>query len=148
NVYHPLLRPATKLGSSCVRIERLLHGGRVKMGADSISFRKGEFIFKEGDEADCLFLVRTGVISLRKKKEGGYVELGRAHSNQVFGELSFFDKEARSASAVALSEVEVLKITFESLESILKKTPSFMKAIMGGMAERLRAADDIVKTLK
>jgi CRP-like cAMP-binding protein len=87
-------------------------------------------------------------VSVRKSKPGGEVEIARIHSNEVVGEISFFDRLPRSAAAVALTEVEALEITFEALDKIFENVPPYFKAIIAGMADRLRRADDTIRKLQ
>src|SRR4051812_25029770 len=105
-------------------------------------FRPGQFLFHEGEPSSCMFLIKKGTVGVRKRKGGAYVEIARVYSNEVLGELSFFDRAPRSAAAIALTEVEVLEIRFESLDKIYSGVPDYMKSIMASVAERLRKAND------
>lgn len=111
-------------------------------------FRPGQLLFKEGEPSHAMYLVKKGTVSVRKRKGGAFVELARIYSNEVIGELSFFDRHPRSASAVALTEVEVMEISFASLEVIEKTIPDYLKTIMISVAERLRKADDLIRKLQ
>jgi CRP/FNR family cyclic AMP-dependent transcriptional regulator len=111
-------------------------------------FRPGEYLFHENDTSRSLFLIRKGTVSVRKPKPGGEIEIARIHSNEVVGEISFFDRLPRSAAAVALTEVEALEITFEGLDKIFEKVPPYFKTIIASMADRLRRADDTIRKLE
>lgn len=109
---------------------------------------KGQTLFREGEMANSLFLVKSGTISVRKTKGQEFVEIGRIFQGEIIGEVSFFDGAPRSASAVALSDVEVLEISFESLDKIYQAVPDYLKTIMAAMSERLRKADDLIRKLQ
>src|SRR4051812_81568 len=111
-------------------------------------FRPGQFIFRENDQAHCLYLIKKGTVAVRKRKDAGYIEIGRIYSNEVIGELAFFDHMPRSAAAVALTEVEVLEIPFEAFEKVLGSVPEFARTIIASLAERLRKADDMIRRLE
>jgi CRP-like cAMP-binding protein len=111
-------------------------------------FRPGEYLFHENDPSHSLFLIRNGTVSVRKPKPGGEIEIARIHSNEVVGEISFFDRLPRSAAAVALTEVDALEITFEGLDKIFEKVPPYFKAIIACMTDRLRRADDTIRKLQ
>jgi CRP-like cAMP-binding protein len=64
------------------------------------------------------------------------------------GELSFFDRQPRSAAAVALTEVEVLEIGFDQLDKVYQLVPDYMKTIMASVADRLRKANETIKRLQ
>ncbi len=111
-------------------------------------YRPGQVLFKEGEASRSIFLILKGTVAIRKMKGPDQVELARIYSNEVLGELSFFDRSARSASAVALTEVETTEISFESLEHIYSTVPDYLKTIVASMAERLRKANDMIRRLQ
>ena len=110
--------------------------------------KTGEFLFKEGDPSQSLYIIKKGSIGIRKLKGGAYVELAKVCTNEILGELSFFDRLPRSASAVALTEVEVLEVTFESMDKIYATIPIYMRTIIASLADRLRKANDMIRRLQ
>jgi len=85
------------------------------------AYTAGEFIFSEGDVADALFIIEAGTVNIVPKgKEVVFATLG---SGQGFGELAFFDRGTRPASASACERGYVLRITFEQLSNVLAKRP-------------------------
>jgi CRP-like cAMP-binding protein len=111
-------------------------------------FRPSQYLFHENDQAQSLFLIKKGTVAIRKRKGSAFIELGRIYSNEVIGELSFFDRAPRSAAAIALTEVEVLEIPFDALEKIFQSTPAYMKTIVAAMAERLRKSGEVIRRLE
>ena len=111
-------------------------------------FKANQVIFNEGDASSSLFLIKTGSVAIRKKKTGGFVELSKLYSNEVLGELSFFDRKPRSATAVALTDVELLEIQFEALDVHYLKIPDYLRTIISALADRLRKADGIIQRLQ
>jgi CRP/FNR family transcriptional regulator, cyclic AMP receptor protein len=67
-------------------------------------FEAGDLVFAEGDEATSLFVVRSGKVSLR----AGARELETLIAGGLFGELALVDKAPRSATAIALTECELV----------------------------------------
>jgi CRP-like cAMP-binding protein len=111
-------------------------------------FAPGTYLFREGENSRSLYLIQKGSVGIRKAKGSAFIELARLYSNEVVGELSFFDRLPRSASALALTEVESLEITFESLDKIYENVPAYLKTIMASVADRLRKADDQIRRLQ
>ena len=112
------------------------------------TFKAGQFLFREGETSQSLYLIKKGSVGVRKAKGSGHVELARLYTNEVVGELSFFDRQPRSASAVAINEVEVMEITFESLDKIYQEVPDYLRTIMASVSDRLRKADETIRRLK
>lgn len=111
-------------------------------------FKNGEPLFLEGEPSKSLFLIKKGFVSIRRRKGHGYVELGRVGQNEVMGEMAFFDRTPRSASAIAVGNVEATEISFEAMEKVWKTIPDFLKTIIAAIAERLRKANDQLKRLQ
>ena len=118
------------------------------MSAITRHFRPGNAIFKEGEPSKSMFVIKKGTVAIRKMKGGGFIELARVYTNEVIGELSFFDRTTRSATAIPLTEVEALEIDFASLDKIYKTIPPYFKTIFACVAERLRKADETIKRLQ
>jgi CRP-like cAMP-binding protein len=62
---------------------------------DIRSFRQGETIFKEGDQADCMFAVVTGAGEIERRSS--VVE--RIAPGDVFGEMALIDRLLRSSKS-------------------------------------------------
>ena len=113
-----------------------------------VFFRPTQALFKEGEASKSLFIIKKGTVAIRKMKGPDHVELARIYANEVLGELSFFDHSPRSASAVALTEVEALEIKFDSLEKLYSTVPEYMKTIVASLADRLRKANELIKRIQ
>jgi CRP-like cAMP-binding protein len=112
------------------------------------SYRPGQPIFTEGETPKSIYLITKGTVAIRKMKGNAFVELARLHPNEFLGELSFFDRQTRSASAYALTEVEATEISFDALEKLFAGTPPYLRVMISSMADRLRKADDLIKRLQ
>jgi CRP/FNR family cyclic AMP-dependent transcriptional regulator len=114
---------------------------------DSKKVAAGEMIFRAGDLGDCLYIVGSGEVELSiKDKVGEKVVLASVETNEIFGELSMLDARPRSATAIALSDTELLMLDREDLLLLFKKQPDAalnMLAVLSGM---LRKVDRLVQT--
>jgi len=107
------------------------------------SIKAGEKIFARGDEGDALFLVRKGsvriVLPLDNGKAHHVSSFGRG---DFFGEMTFLDGVARSADAVAFTDVELYALsrkTFDAFAEEHKKVAlSLMEGLASVLATRLR----------
>lgn len=129
--------------------------GRVTMNSmasnsrEPLKFKAGEPLFREGDHAKSMYLIKMGKVSVRRSVvTGGQIEINQIGTNQIVGELSFFDRKPRSADAVALTSVEAIEIPFTAIDPMFKPAPDYMKKIITALAVRLREANDIIHELK
>lgn len=118
------------------------------MAAVERVFKNGEYLFKEGDPSQCMYVIIRGAVSIRKAKGSAYIEIAKVYANEVIGELSFFDRQSRSASAVALGDVYAQEIDFASLDATYKAVPKYLQTIMGCVATRLRKANETIRLLQ
>lgn len=118
------------------------------MAAIQKTFAKDSVIFHEGDNPTDIYIIKKGTISIRKRKMASFVEVAKIYQNEVLGEMSFFDRKPRSASAVCLSEVEVLEIPFEGLDKMYAGMPDYFKSIIASVVERLRKANTTIRKLE
>ena len=94
----------------------------------------GELIFREGDPADRMYLVNSGSISLRV---GEHV-VETVGPGGLFGEMAMIDRQARSASATAESECELVSFDKRRFWFLVQETPYFAEFVMRVMAGRIR----------
>jgi len=114
------------------------------------TFKKGEFLFHEGDISRSMYLIKKGRVAILKPKGTAFIQLAEVRQNEMIGELAFFDPEhkPRSASAMAMTSVEVVEISYESLQKHYESLPDFMRKIFGSVVDRIRKANDTIKKLQ
>jgi len=77
----------------------------------------GDLVYSEGDVADALFIVEMGTVDVVPKgKEIVFATIG---SGQGFGELAFFERGTRPASAFARERTYLVRIPYERLSKVL-----------------------------
>lgn len=106
----------------------------------ALRFREGTVIVREGDAPDAAYIINQGTCEAYKTETGVRRSLRRMGAGEVFGETSIFTSQPRTASVVALSDVEVTEITLEALEQELgghSWTNTFVRAL----AERFLSVD-------
>ena len=118
------------------------------MASTPRSIKQGEYLFQEWDIPRAMYLIQKGIVSVRKAKGTGEIELAQLKQGEVLGELSFFDRKPRSASAVALVDTQLLEIDFESLEKIYRQVPEYLQSIISNVVHRLRKANETIKKLQ
>ncbi|HED34093.1 MAG TPA: cyclic nucleotide-binding domain-containing protein [Gammaproteobacteria bacterium] len=85
---------------------------------------KDTIIFDEGSEDNTMAIVIKGSIDIIKKESGSRVNIiASILPSQSFGEMSLIDGGARSAQAVASTEVEMLFLSRDSLFDLRNRKP-------------------------
>jgi CRP/FNR family transcriptional regulator, cyclic AMP receptor protein len=110
------------------------------LASDGIATRvvkEGSFIFQEGDKADGLYIVKSGKVGIRL----GNRTLAELTTNSIFGEMALIDDAPRSATAVAVTDVELVAISEKQFLFLVSQTPFFALKVMRVLARRLRATN-------
>ncbi len=107
----------------------------------------GDVLFHAGEPGESLYVVRSGEIELYIRDTAGQkIPLTIACTNQVFGELALLDRGPRTATALALSDAELLELDREDLVLLFQKTPTAALHLLAGMGHMTRKADELVRT--
>ena len=102
---------------------------------DSQKAVAGDVIFSRGDTADKMYIVKSGQVELRL----GSLLLDTVGPNGIFGEMAVVDGGTRSASAVAVSETELVPLSEKQVVFLIGETPYFALKLLGTITARLRA---------
>lgn len=102
----------------------------------------GATLFTEGDEPHDVMIVESGDVKLVTTALNGHETLlDVLGTGEVLGELSAIDGARRSATAVALTRVELTSISVERFVGFLHEHPASMEAFLALMVRRLRASN-------
>jgi uncharacterized membrane protein len=111
------------------------------------SYRAGEMIFHYGEEARAMFIVAAGQVNIHLPGEQSRrISLKDLAEGEYFGELSLFDRQPRSASALATTDVLLLELTAETLSTYLAQHPGAAMPILRTMTQRLRETNTLLSS--
>ena len=101
------------------------------------SYKAGDIIFREGDPATELFIIKEGRVDILS----GNRLLDGIDGHGIFGEMALIDAASRSATAVAASDVTVVPISEKQFLFLVSQTPFFALNLLKVLARRLRATN-------
>ncbi len=114
---------------------------------DEKKLSAGEVLFNTGDLGESLFIIRYGEVELFiKDTTGQKIVLKVAEKNDVFGEIAMLDSRPRSATAVALTGVELFVLDRDDLLLLFQKKPDACLNMLAAMSQMLREADNLLRT--
>jgi CRP-like cAMP-binding protein len=117
--------------------------GRVAQVAVPRAFSAQEVIFREGDDSDTCYVVRSGhARAIRQHSDGRMITLARFGPGDIFGELAMFDDERRSATVESLDELSTVAIPGSAMRSLLERHPEIAVKLVIALGRRLRAANE------
>jgi CRP/FNR family transcriptional regulator, cyclic AMP receptor protein len=104
-------------------------------------FGDGASIYRRHERGDCAYIIGRGQIEISQR--GRAVEI--MQPGEIIGEIALIDNEPRTASAVALGEVELIPIDRPLFAVLVRDDPDFAKTIIHLLARRLRAAMNLLE---
>ncbi|MEA3505886.1 MAG: cyclic nucleotide-binding domain-containing protein [Elusimicrobiota bacterium] len=111
------------------------------------NYREGEMVFEEGSQGNAVYIINKGRVQILKE---GKI-LGVFSEGEVFGEMALYEEEKRSASARALSELALLKISNSDFKKFIREHPDFgVNFLLGSIQEmsaRLRKTSQYFVTV-
>jgi CRP/FNR family transcriptional regulator, cyclic AMP receptor protein len=109
-------------------------------GAPVREYKAGDVIFREGDPAEELFIVKSGTVEIRL----GNRLLDTVPERSIFGEMALIDPGARNATAVAATDAMIVPVSEKQFLFLVSRTPYFALNVMRVLARRLRTTNLLV----
>ncbi len=106
-------------------------------------FGRGEIIFREGDDSETCYIVRSGQVrAVREYPDGRTITLARFGPGDIFGELAMFDDEKRSATVEVVEDTEVVGILGSDMRRLMREHPDIAPKLVISLGRRLREANE------
>lgn len=107
------------------------------------SFPAGETVFREGDESNTCYVVRSGrARAVREHSNGRSITLAHFGPGDIFGELAMFDNERRSATVETMESTDVTAILGGDMRRLMREHPELAVRLLSALAGRLRDTNE------
>src|SRR5437016_7205554 len=111
-------------------------------------FVRGEAMTLQGAEAHWLYLITRGDAEVRISLDGNLSEhVATLHQGDFFGEMGMMTGEPRSATVIALSDVECYRVDKEAFHDIMRSRPEIAEDISEVLARRRVELDAVREDL-
>jgi CRP-like cAMP-binding protein len=121
-------------------------------GAPNRARAAGEFWFREGDGAQCMYVIEQGTVEVLKRWEGVDWPLHRLHAGDCFGEMALMDFFPRSASVRTVEDCRAIEIGGDALQRLAERDMEQFALIQMNIGRevcrRLRATDELLFRLR
>ena len=107
------------------------------------TYKNGTVLIKEGEIGDCLYLLKSGRVKVYAISEetGQQIVLSHLENGDHFGEMSLISGEKRSANIVAVTDVEVWKLSKPVFDALIMKNPSITLTLTHLLTQRLKESN-------
>jgi Fe-S-cluster-containing dehydrogenase component/CRP-like cAMP-binding protein len=115
-------------------IDALIEGG-----VELKRYNAKQVLFKEGDEADGLYLIRRGSVEVSRVASGQKQSLGYVSAGGYIGEMALIDDSRRSATVTATVLTEALVFEGARFKAEIERNPKLKETLQALVMERTRA---------
>ncbi len=114
---------------------------------EEIVYPAGEFVIKEGDTGETMYLIVSGEVSVVKGLgQDQEIELARIGTGDYFGEMALVDDIVRSATVRTEKESRLLVLHKQEFKEIVREYPQITLQICKVLSARIRNLQEKVKT--
>mgnify|MGYP006275236171 CR=1 FL=1 len=106
--------------------------------ARRMRFEPGDTVFEAGAVGGSAFLILSGRVEIVAE---GEVQLAVLNSGELLGEMSFLDRQPRSATARVTEAAELVEIEADTLLEALGGSDTDASAFVAGLVAKLRATN-------
>jgi CRP-like cAMP-binding protein len=101
-------------------------------------------ILNEGDEGTCLYLIKSGKVKVvGKLKDEKNIVLSELKPGDYFGEMALITGEARSATVIALTNVELWRLDKNDFDQFILSNPKTTLSLTHMLSQRLKHANSL-----
>lgn len=109
---------------------------------------RGNVIFYEDDPGTSCYIIVKGKVKIVVNADDGREHiLGVLQDGDFFGEMSLIDGQPRSASAIAVEDVQMVTIQRDEFLKLLRSNPEISLKLLVTLSHRLRVADRNMESL-
>ncbi len=101
-----------------------------------------EILFREGDEAHSVYIVKRGEMHAIKGDGLNAKILGKITIGEFVGEMAHINGEPRSATVIATADCELIEIPRGTLDTVLFSKPAWTKALVATLSKRLKKTNE------
>lgn len=123
---------------------------KIKQCATRKSFKKGDIIFSEGDEANNMYYIESGDLSVEIQKFTLQETVTSMKAGDCVGEMAFINGEKRSATVIALTDCVLLDVNRDAFTKLLsedRELASRINAIVESRNYELADKENLIDTL-
>jgi CRP-like cAMP-binding protein len=103
---------------------------------ERVTFAAGETVLEQGEEAEYLYLIERGKIAIcYKPYDGEKITISHVEAGRLFGWSAVVGNPKYTSSAVAVEDLEVIRVRGSDLRQLCAKHPEAGMAILDRLAD-------------
>jgi len=111
-------------------------------------YEPGEIIIRQGEIGKHMYVIQTGKVEIFLLKDGQELKLAELGQGEIFGEMSIFENEVRSASVRALTKARLLTVDKKNFLRRVHSDPTLAYKLVQKLSHRIREMNEEVGNLR
>lgn len=111
---------------------------------NKIRVEPSSVLFKEGDLALNLYIVKSGEVACLKSYNDRLIPVFVAREGDIIGENAILNNTPNAYSAISLKPSELISIPAENFLTIMKEAPEWLSDLSTTMVKRFEATASLV----
>ncbi|MBA6411577.1 cyclic nucleotide-binding domain-containing protein [Parahaliea sp. F7430] len=106
---------------------------------ETCQFKAGEVLFSEGEEGECLHLIRSGTVMLTRG--GANMVVAQSHSGELVGQLALMGTPKRADSATAAVRTETVLLRRPEFLTLVNSQPEHVATLQSRLSDTLQKSN-------
>ena len=112
--------------------------------AEPVSLRAGDVLMRQGDPGDAAHVVIRGEFEIQKQSGQSLIKIDVRNPGDVVGEMALLSRASRTATVVAKTDGETLRIPPEAFEELLESSSTAAMAVLRWVMARLSQNESLL----
>src|SRR5688572_15407136 len=112
--------------------------------AEPVSLQAGDVLIKQGDTGDSAYVVIKGEFEIQKQTGASLIKIDVRNAGDVVGEMALLARTPRSATVIAKTDGQVLRIPQEAFEKLLSSSSTAALAVLHWVMARLAQNESLL----
>ena len=105
--------------------------------SERVVFRAGEALFFQGEAGDAAYVILSGTAAILVDSPKGRIKVAEVQENSIIGEIAILCDVARTATVMAQTQCETLRIAKDNFIKLLTDFPEMTIEVVRVLANRL-----------
>lgn len=125
-------------GADCSELQETISGAATAM----VELPEGSLIYKEGDQVEGIFCIRSGEVALQKRQaEDEAIRVSIAEPGELLGAMELIGKRQHETEAETISPTTLSYIPGPTFQKLVAERPVIVFNVMKSLCRRLNRLD-------
>ncbi len=107
-------------------------------GGEAMRLPERRVLYREGDEADCAFVIVDGAVDLSQERNGQRILVRRVGPGAILGELAMIADANRLTDATTAADTALIRLGRKQFRKILEEFPDLATLLHSRISEELQ----------